>query len=245
MTQSQQQWHYLQPALAIRIFAYDFLRRTFLHEPAASYLETVAAAGFIEHFPFAGENKAIRQGVHEVQDYLQTNNATDAKTYSQLHWDYTRLFIGPYQLPAPLWESAYVSEKRLLFQESTFHVRCEYAQYGFLAPNHHKEADDHLGLELDFMYQLACLASEKGHEQPAAVREILSTSQLFLTNHLLSWVPALARDIRQHASTGFYRGMASLLTGYLALDDQILGELLSNEVFCDQPPACGGLAVNP
>ncbi|BBB89587.1 MAG TPA: molecular chaperone TorD family protein [Methylomusa anaerophila] len=230
MIQSQPQWEHIHPALDVRIFAYDFLRRIFLEEPSAIYLKTIVKAGLMEDFPFSRESEMIGRGVCQVADYLREYDVLNEKIYDRLRWDYTKLFIGPYQLPAPLWESAYLSEERLLFQESTFAVRCAYFQYGFLPRNYRQEADDHLGLELDFMYQLACLAREKSNAQSPEIREILRDSKLFLKNHLLNWVPALARDIRQHAGTGFYQGMAAILDGYLQIDLEALGELINVEV---------------
>ncbi|MCB8816455.1 molecular chaperone TorD family protein [Desulfosporosinus shakirovi] len=74
--------------------------------------------------------------------------------------EYTRLFIGPTKLPVPPWESVYVSKERLLFQESSLKVRQRqcYLNYNFLPAKYRSEADDHIALELDFMYNLSSLA---------------------------------------------------------------------------------------
>jgi len=225
MAKHQALWSDIDSVLQVRIFAYDVLRRTFLQEPCKGYLQTMAEPGFIQLFPFLQENQEIYQGIHQVINYLENNNVLDHKVYDQLHWDYTRLFIGPYQLPAPLWESAYLSEERLLFQESTLQVRHTYAKYGFLPHQYQQEADDHLGLELDFMYQLACLAGKKQGSDVEKLREVVQDSQEFLQNHLLNWIPQLTHDIKNSATTGFYQGIAKVLDGYLQLDGAVLQEL--------------------
>lgn len=62
------------------------------------------------------------------------------------------MFIGPRELPAPPWESSYLNEDKLLFQEETLQVRMSYLKYNFIPKNYPHEADDHIALELDFMY---------------------------------------------------------------------------------------------
>lgn len=42
-------------------------------------------------------------------------------------------YVEPGSLPAPPWESAYLSEDRLLFQESTLEVRKAYLKYNYMA----------------------------------------------------------------------------------------------------------------
>jgi len=224
MTQQQTLQEMLAPILSIRRLSYDFLRQTFLQEPTYKYLKIVSTPEFIEAFPFSEENELIYQGVRNIASYLKQHDPLQEK--DQLDWDYTRLFIGPYALLAPPWESAYLSEERLLFQESTLQVRQAYAKYGLLSQNHQHEADDHLSLELDFMFQLATKAEER-YNHFSEFQEILFDSKSFLQNHLLNWVPTLARDIRQNANTGLYQGMADILEGYLQLDAEALDELIN------------------
>jgi TorA maturation chaperone TorD len=221
----------IHPFLEIRSFAYDLFRRTFVEEPSQTYLQAVSTTGFIEGFPYSLESEFIQRGMQTVADYLKSNDVMSKKVYDQLHWDYTRLFIGPDRLPAPPWESAYVSDERLLFQEATLRVRYTYAKYGFSANNDQGEPDDHLGLELDYMYQLAHLATERLASDPERFLEIIRDSRSFLKNHLLNWVPALADDIVENAQTDFYKGMATILSGYLKLDLEALDELIHCETF--------------
>lgn len=213
------------PLLELRTGVYDLLRRTFWTEPSTYYLEMVSTPGFVENLPFGDETKAIRQGIDLVSAYLTQSKATSSTDLlDELHWDYTRMFIGPQQLSAPPWESAYRSEDRLLFQECILHVRSSYAKYSFTAKDSWQRADDHLGLELDFMYQLSLLSGKRLHDRHQFFT-IIQDSQSFLEKHLLQWAPALSRDIAASAHTDFYKGMASILTGYLIVDRDVLQEL--------------------
>lgn len=220
----------LQPLLEARIFAYDFLRRTYLEEPSKDFLEALSHHQIALAFPFREESEEIAEGTQKVQSYLEQNNVLSKQGYDKLHWDYTRLFIGPYELPAPPWESAYLNKDKLLFQEETRLVRLAYLKYAFLPKQYLQEADDHLGLELDFMYQLSTMAYEKALAGDyVGFKEILNDQLDFLEQHLLHWIPTFAEKVISHANTEFYQGMAHILRGLLHLDLSALNELLDVE----------------
>lgn len=221
----------IKPLLATRVFAYDFLRRTFLTEPSRDYLRSLKENRLAGDFPFQEEEPGIGEGAAKVQDYLNTQDVLSAEGYDRLHWDYTRLFIGPYSLPAPPWESVYLNKDKLLFQEETRRVRLAYLKYAFLPKHYQQEADDHLGLELDFMYQLANLTLEKGAAgDQDGFKELLRDQGDFLKQHLLLWVPAFAANVRASADTGFYQGMARILQGFIQIDGLALQELSAVEL---------------
>lgn len=217
----------IEPLLETRIFLYDFLRRAFLQEPTSEFLAYLKESHLFESFPFKEDNEEIAQGVDKVLVFMKENDLTSPDVLDSLHWEYTRMFIGPDRLPAPLWESAYLNKDRLLFQEQTLQVRQAYLKYHFLPKHFMQEADDHLGLELDFMYQLTVRAREAmGEEELDKLKEIFTDQKDFLESHLLRWVPELTLKISESANYGFYPGIAKILKGYLTLDLEALEELL-------------------
>lgn len=217
-----------QPLLETRVFVYDVLRRTFLEEPTKEFLKLIMEKEFIEEFPFAEENKEIHEGIEQIATFLQEHDLKSENDYNTLHWDYTRMFIGPDKLPAPLWESSYLNKERLLFQEQTLQVRSAYLKYQFLPKHFKQEADDHLGLELDFMYQLSELSLKYLQQQDfAELKKVMEDQKAFLQEHLLKWVPELTAKIQDSAKLAFYQGMAKILNGYLTLDIEALEELLN------------------
>lgn len=215
----------IKPLLEARTFAYDMLRRTFLQEPSREYLALIGSEGFLNAFPFQDDDGLILDGIGQVQKFVTKNDLLSESAYDRLRWDYTRLFIGPNKLPAPPWESVYVLKERLLFQEVTLQVRQSYLEYGFLPKAYRQEADDHVGLELDFMYQLAMLTCASGSK--LVLNKLLEDQKMFLTGHLLRWVPDFSRCVAENAQTGFYQGMAKILHGFLLLDRQALTELMA------------------
>lgn len=217
----------LKAVLEARAFAYRMLAQAFLAEPVREQIQSLAAAGAVGIFPYAQDSELIRQGVDEAQAYLSDPANATEDAFESLHWDYTRMFIGPDKLVAPPWESAYSNEERLLFQEQMLAVRRAFRAYGFANPGAPAEPDDHIGLELDFMYRTCALAIAKADGGQAADLVQICRDQLsFLKEHLLKWTPAFAADVVKGADTGFYRGMARMLQGYLAVDRSLLEELL-------------------
>ncbi len=223
----------IEPLLETRAFIYDVLRRAFLQEPTLEFLTFLNDGSLLENFPFQEEQQDIREGVEQILALIHEKDLTKAEVFDSLHWDYTRMFIGPDRLPAPLWESAYLSKERLLFQEQTLKVRQAYLKYQFLPRNFMQEADDHLGLELDFMYQLTLQARQVMNEgNIEKLQQIFTDQKDFLENHLLQWVPELALKIRENAQSSFYPGIAKILKGFLTLDLEALEELMDSTQCC-------------
>ncbi|HLN59919.1 MAG TPA: molecular chaperone TorD family protein [Symbiobacteriaceae bacterium] len=217
----------LEAVLEARAFAYRMLANAFLAEPVREQIAALAATGAVSLFPYAADSELVAQGVAEATAYLSAPaNGTDA-AFDALVWDYTRMFIGPGKLPAPPWESAYSNEDRLLFQEQTLAVRKAFRQYGLVLATAPSNPEDHIGLELEFLYHTGCVALEQAKARDVAgLERVLRDQQAFLNEHLLTWAPDFANDVAKSSTTGFYRGMARILSGFLRVDRAVLEELL-------------------
>lgn len=226
MNKHQETAKQIAPLLQLRFFYYDFLRRSFWKEPTKNFLVFVKDVINWSDFPLAKESQLIQEGVQQIRNYLLNHDVQEDKVYNDLHWDYTRLFIGPYELPAPPWESAYLNQERLLFQKETLAVRHAYLKYSFLPVEFGHEADDHIGLELDFMFRLSELCLEDSDKGQFSLEQLFLDQTSFLQEHLLLWIPKFSQDLIKHAETDFYRGMGKLLQGFLTLDLKALHELL-------------------
>jgi putative dimethyl sulfoxide reductase chaperone len=210
-----------------RLFAYELLRKGFRQEPERGFTLSLGFDGTVRSFPFAEERTEIARGIALMDSYLSDQSHTSQAAFDRLHWDYTRMFIGPYKLAAPPWESAYRNKERLLFQAETLAVRQIYRTYGLQAPDHLSEPDDHIGLELDFMHQTSRMAlnlAEQGDTEK--LLPLLQDQLAFLEEHLLAWAPQFAADVAKGAETAYYQGLAHLLAGFLPVDRTILRELV-------------------
>jgi TorA maturation chaperone TorD len=216
----------IEALLEARIFAYDLLRQTFITEPQHVFYTALKEESFLHSFPFSDENEDIKHGVQLATRFIESQDSNPEKDFNAIHWDYTRLFIGPDKLPAPPWESVYLSRDRLLFQKQTMQVRRIYRKFGYIPSNHPHEADDHLGLELDFMFRLASRTKEDiDQKEFNSALDLLQEQSSFLEEHLLAWVPSFVEDVLESAETLFFQGMAKILQGYLKQDRGLIDEI--------------------
>lgn len=142
--------------------------------------------------------------------------------------DYFRLFIGPYSLPAPPWESVYRGKEHALFDFPTFEVRQLFRQFGFeieKKPNQHVEADDHIAFELEFMILLIEKTLQEKNEKTR--RTLLMGQKNMVEEHLALWMPQFTGDIKNNANSTLFLGIADLLNDFIQFDSQVLNELFS------------------
>lgn len=209
-----------------RIFLYSMLKHVFYAEPNKELVDVVSNKEFIEDVPFTDENQLMAQGMEDIYLYFDEDFGHDG-AFKDLCWDYTRMFVGPASLPAPPWESAYLTEDRLLFQESTLDVRRAYLKYNFIVKNYLREPDDHIGSELDFMCRLCQLYIDNIDECSIAV-QIINDQKAFMEEHFARWVFDFADDVIKYSQTRFYRGMGKVLRGFIQLDREIVSELFDS-----------------
>ena len=207
-----------------RARSYGMLARLFREEVDLPTLRELQQM----RFPQATGNAAADEGYHQLYDYLK--RAWD-DSVTELAIDYVSTFIGHgvngYSAAYP-YESVYTSERRLLMQEARAEVLATLRENELMRGNWN-EAEDHIALELEFMQRLSLRAAEalSDNAEDEAIA-YLRTSYDFLENHLLNWVPMLVADMRMHAHTLFYQGLAQLTLGSLREDEAVLRELLDS-----------------
>lgn len=216
--------------LANRHYLYGLLQHLFGNEPNLPLLEATTSAHTRDALKlWLDEDGCDLSGDLVLLDDVSVGLAQDQeKVLDQLKSEYTYLFIGPNKLPAPPWESVYLSEERTIFQESTLKVRMAYLEYQFLPSNYPHEADDHLAMELDFMVHLSKMAQDRFEEEKyKEVKMILLSQKKFMENHLLVWIKDFAREIQNSKTHYFYPQVASLTEKILLRDHAILQDILS------------------
>ncbi|MDS9472713.1 molecular chaperone [Sporosarcina pasteurii] len=229
---TQEELNYI---LRARQFIYDILARFFVEEPSKEYLTYFVENELVNIFPFVEESKGIEEAIEDIKAYLKEHDVIhNDDDYENLHWDYTKMFIGPLELTAPPWESVYVRKDRLLFQENTVAVQRKYEEFGFVIRDQNLEAEDHVGFELNFMFHLNELCIETIEKaEPHAISYLsylIDQQEKFLENHLLAFIPAFSEKVIENADTQFFKGMAKLLDAYLKLDQAILREIAKLDV---------------
>ena len=119
-----------------------------------------------------------------------------ADTAENLAHEYRRLFVGPAHKAAPPWGSVYTDRECVMFGESTLELRRWMREHGLVAPEGTRTPEDHIGLLLGLMAQLAQTA-------PAELDS-------FMAQHLLTWAHHFLALMAQEAQHSFYQGLAQL-----------------------------------
>ncbi|MBF0556814.1 MAG: molecular chaperone TorD family protein [Nitrospirae bacterium] len=146
----------------------------------------------------------------DMKEALKEIDTESKKGLEDILWDYTQLFIGPYKLPCPPWESVYTSAKRLMMQEAHDEVQNFYNEAG-LAMNTPGIMPDHIGAELNF---LALLLQDAGVE-PEKGQNFHALAKRFLEEHLRGWILKFTGDMENAADTFFYRALARVTRNFI------------------------------
>lgn len=99
-----------------------------------------------------------------------------------------------------------------------------YRAFGFGVGGQVRERQDHIAVELEFMYAL-CLKQAYAEEAgPSEAVDICSDAERkFLRDHLGRWIGFMAERIGQSAPDGPYRVLADLTVSFIQADAQGLG----------------------
>jgi putative dimethyl sulfoxide reductase chaperone len=222
---------HLEEVLVGEVLLLGLLARALYEEPNRAWLEELVTGQVFSESPFGADQPEIVRGLEILQQWSRSQAGGMSKqTFDELKMDYTKLFIGLDTLPTAPWESVYFNRERLVFQEQTLQVREWYARFDLQIERLNREPDDHIGLELSFLANLASLALQAIQQDPNSVESLLQAQRTFLTEHLLRWGPAWAKLVKQHAETDFYRGVAHLTHGALLAAADVLQIQMPKEV---------------
>ncbi len=215
--------HELAQLCEARATTYGLLARLYRSEVTENMLEELTSM----HYPVKSGNELMDTGYYEIAKYL-SNAWIDPLL--ELSVDYSKTFLGSgidsYSAAYP-YESVYTSEKRLLMQDARDEVLAIYRANGLDKSESWTVGEDHIAVELEFMRILnrrAAQALEKGEMERAF--SCINIQHNFMDDHISTWVPVFANDMRTFASTMFYRGIADLTEGFLAEDALLLAGLV-------------------
>ncbi len=204
---------------------YQFLARLFRVEVDQDFLDTLMTM----KYPAETGNKDVDEGYKLIRQYLSRGNES---VLQDLAKDYVHAFIGlgndAYSAAYP-YESVYTSPRRLLMQDARDEVLVIYRSEGLEKTESWGEGEDHISLELEYeqiIGERALNAYEKGDTETCL--SYLMKQRNFLQDHLCSWYPMMADDIKKFALTDFYRGVGLLTSGFLENDLEFLNELLED-----------------
>lgn len=159
-----------------------------------------------EFFVYFEQNQQL-----DLANFIRKSIQNYAERVNELIWEYTRLFIGPYHLSCPPYESVYRDSKQIVMSQHATGVWKYYDRAGLTMSSDLVEPPDHISLELEFISNLLSRAIRL-----KAKRDYyLSLKDEFLSEHVLRWVPQFCGDVKSHAKLDYYYGLADLCLSYL------------------------------
>lgn len=158
---------------------------------------------------------------------MQKAMESQGQELTALKKEYSRLFVGPFELAAPPYGSIYFQHKmqnQQIMDDSAADAQNAYRKAGVDTPQDFNDPPDHIAVELEFMYYLLYHenhARENGDEASAID---LRTQRLdFLKRHLGLWGPVFADTLQKNTESDFYRNLAKLTKAVILKDRQELG----------------------
>jgi TorA maturation chaperone TorD len=195
-------------ALRGQLVIYDLLRRLFLTGPSSDLLEAIVAVDRVS----LGLPRHIDHDLETMQAVVGENIERLPSWSESLLVEFTRLMVGPGETPVVPYASFYLSPTRNLMTEETMGVRAIYLDAGMAVQNLNRIPDDHLGIELEFLYWLTQQVAEETREARA---RLLEHRERFLRDHYSKWVPEFADALGKTATEPFFRTVAAVLKGTL------------------------------
>lgn len=181
-----------------------------LHRAAPDAEVLAALRGLMDEWPLP-DTSAAQSGLESMRASAEAGE--DAET---IRFDHARLYgVLSTAVVAP-YESVHRGQDGLVFDAHTLEVRSAYRRLGLQTPQLHREPDDHIGLEFDFVSQALDRAVRSDDPGPA-----LAAAQGVLRDHLELWAPAMLRQVAEAASTSFMVGVAWLSLGALESARQV------------------------
>lgn len=216
--------------LQIRETVYSILWQLLYIEPDRIYLSLCAEYQIFQEFPLQNSNPKINRGIKLIDEYFtHYDPVSGEQDFSKLHWDFTKLFIGPFTPTAAPWASYYLEKDRLLFQGTTLQVRELYRKYGYSTGQRcNVQADDHIALEFEFLQKLSektKLALKTPNESHDSLK-LLNDQISFIDDHILHYVGSFSEAVIEHADHTFYQGISLIAEGFVEEDSEIIKSIV-------------------
>ncbi len=160
------------------------------------------------------------------EEVARTLEAADPSQLASAHVELFDRGVGPDACPP--FESAHRSEGRPGAEAALYaQLRRDYQTFG-LQPATTAITPDHITVELEAMSWL-CRIERQQREAGRSVAMTLARQQAFLRDHLVSWIPSFASQLRRADRHPFYSALAAALHAFTTHDHDLVGRLLELE----------------
>lgn len=212
----------------------SLLNAHFITLPDSDFVEHIQSADYILALESLTEDKTRQNdfftGASLMLGYIRSTFSLDvAELAGMLGVERTRLYRGvtPGYSPPPPFEAVWSTNNNV--SEVLQNLSGAYRIAGMTIVAEAKERLDYIGVQLDFLRQLALREVndiQVGDE--AGARISLERQATFLSEHLGQWLPLFIDKALEIANNDFYRGHLLMLRGFIAYEREQMKLLLLN-----------------
>ncbi|WP_180954936.1 TorD/DmsD family molecular chaperone [Bacillus sp. V3-13] len=207
-----------------RKFQYEFLHTIFDKPLSFEMLKTWKEQIFANQ---------IESNEHLIPFLTELSSQETADIVLKEQKNFQELFFGPEHIPAPPWESVYRTRERILFGEPTLKMREKLRDFDLHYEEEHKEPEDHISVELEFMnYLIDKTMWSIDEENEKECSKALYYQFRLLDEHLMKWIEPFTADILLNTTSCLYKGSALFLRDFIQEDYEYMKEIkevLGNE----------------
>lgn len=215
-----------------RMAFYSILNVHFTTLPDKSFVEQIRSGDFASMLKSIINDESssldLTTSATLMSDFIEKTRADSVLDLSEkLGIDRTRLYRGvaPGYGPPPPYETVWNSSNQGTAVLQT--VAGIYREAGLARSPEATERVDYIGVELDYMREMAKRESEawESGARPAATTA-LKAQHYFMIEHLGAWVPAFVGKALEQVETDFYKGHLLMLRAFIAEDGERLQALV-------------------
>ena len=145
-----------------------------------------------------------------------------------LNVDFTNLFL----LHLIPYESFYTREDQMMETGGDNPVQAIFNAFEFSVALDKARvmSSDHIGIELEFMYEL-CRSELKALEEDdlEMAKQLAQLQYGFMKDHIVEWMPMYLMSVKNEAGTAFYFDLADFALEFILSDFEYLNELKTKE----------------
>lgn len=158
-----------------------------------------------------------------IVETVALEDAFKSVSLEDLQLDYSRLFLGPFEILARPYGSIYLDGEKIVMGDSTVRAQELYREGSFDIAEDFCEVPDHVAVELEFLYLITFNMAQnpEGEEK----KRLLLLKRMFLSEHLGAWMSPFADAVRKGAGTEFYRQLAGVVENVVMEDLKELEEI--------------------
>ena len=140
--------------------------------------------------------------------------------------EFSRLFVGPFHVPAPPYGSIYIDDGGKMMGASTIKAREFYRDSGLSMREDFGDVPDHVSAELEFM-QYLCYRQGKAESEgnKDLAEEFVERQRFFNEAFLAPWIPSFCAKILINSENEVYVALSDSLVRFVEFESQFLNGL--------------------